>query len=504
VLGGTDAWLWSVTSVGAATMLFGAVLAIGQYDLKRVLAYSTVSALGMLMMLLGLGSTQAIAAAMTFLLAHALYKGALFLVAGSVDHGSGTRHIERLSGLARKMPITTVAALAAAASMASLPPLFGFIAKELLLESTLAGPTHAIVTGLSVFASMLFVAIAIVLGVRPFFGTATEHARKAYEVGVSLWLGPIVLAVLSVGLGILPQLVDEPLLARASQAVLAAAAPSPLKLALWHGWNDALALSIFAVIGGGVAYAARRWIRIPPAIAERGPAWWYELALSALNFTARCQTAFLQSGYLRRYLLTILVAVASVLAYAIVTRLDTYPDFNWTDVLFHEALIVALVAIATFAAVHARSSLSAIAGLGGVGYCVALLFVLYGAPDLAMTQFLVETMTVILFVLVFYHLPPSVDVSGLATRIRDAVVAIAVGGGMTTLVLLAVQTEADKEVSTYYATHSVDQAHGRNIVNVILVDFRSLDTLGEITVLAVAGIGVYALLKLRWKGGSTS
>jgi multicomponent Na+:H+ antiporter subunit A len=500
VLAGSDLWFWSVTAFGAVTMVTGALLAIQESDLKRILAYSTVAALGVLVMLLGIGSPQAIAAAVTFLVAHALYKGALFLVAGGVDHATGTRDVAALSGLGKSMPMTATAAIIAALSMAGLPPLFGFIGKELLYEAVLHAPAKILLTIATVGASMLFFVVAIVVGIRPFLGRTNERTEHAHEGTTGLWIGPMVLAMVSALFGLRPAVLDQSLLSPAVEVTYRAAELAPLKLALWHGWNDAVTLSIGTLVGGIGLFLVRRRLRLPSRYLSWGPARLYELMLAGLNNFARLQTDILQSGYLRLYLLIILLSLIGLVGYTLTVRSGTTPLLDWSGFLPHEAALALLIILAAWMTVRARSRLSAIAALGVVGYCVALIYVLFGAPDLAMTQFLVETLTVILFVLVFYHLPPSVELSDIATRLRDAAVALVCGVMMATLVLLAVQTDFFPKINEFYGTHSVTEAHGRNVVNVILVDYRALDTLGEITVLAVAGIGVYALLKLRLNG----
>ena len=223
-----------------------------------------------------------------------------------------------------------------------------------------------------------------------------------------------------------------------------------------------------------------------------------------MNWLAVGQTRLLQSGYLRFYLLIVLTTTVGLVGTTLVGRGNLVGLANWSDLRFYEAGLFLLILLATFVTVLARRRLAAIAALGVVGYGVALVFVLFGAPDLAMTQFLVETLTVILFVLVFYHLPESNVISRATSRVRDATVAAAVGVLMSALVLIAADAQYYPSISAYFSEHSLSEGHGRNIVNVILVDFRALDTLGEITVLAVAGVGVYALLKLRpQKDGGT-
>lgn len=497
-LGGTDIWIGTVSVVGAVTMLVGGWLALGQSDLKRILAYSTVSALGMLTLLLGLGGQLAVHAAMAFLLGHALYKGALFLVAGALDHETGTRDVDRLGGLARAMPLTALAAGTAALSMAGVPPLFGFIAKELSYETTLHAPAAAWVTAMAVAASALLVAAAGMVGLGPFLGKALPTPRQAHEAPPSLLLGPLVLAGLGIAFGISPGWGADGLVSAASASVLGQ--PASADLALWHGLTPALALSAATLAGGVVVYAGRGLLRKTMSgwegAAHWGPAGWYALALNALNGLAVGQTRLLQSGYLRYYLMITVSAMAALTGYALFGRGELTLTTNWSDLRFYEVGLAALILIAVLTAVLVESRLAAIAALGVVGYGVSLVFVLFGAPDLAMTQFLVETLTVILFVLVFYHLPESRIVSGMVSRWRDAALAVAAGALMTALVLVGTP-ENYPSISAFFAEHSVTQGHGRNIVNVILVDFRGLDTLGEITVLSVAAVGVYALLKLR-------
>lgn len=499
VLGGTDIWIGTVTAVGIGTMLVGAWLAIVQSDLKRILAYSTVSALGMLTFLLGLGGQLAIGAAMVFLLAHALYKGALFLVAGALDHETGTRDVARLGGLFRVMPITALAAGLAALSMAGLPPLFGFIAKELIYETTLHAPASVWLTIVIFIVSVAFVAVAVLVGLRPFMGRVVPTPRQAHEAPPSLWLGALTLSGLGTAFGLAPQLGAETLVSTASTAVLGR--PAGISLALWHGLNLALTLSVVTLVAGLSLYAVRA---IPRKMASRlerpaqwGPAGWYELGLRGLNGLAAAQTRLLQSGYLRYYLLIILSMSVALVGGTLVARGSMVAPANWSDVRFYEVGLLLLILLATLATVLVKSRIAAIATLGVVGYGVALIFVLFGAPDLAMTQFLVETLTVILFVLVFSLLPEAQRLSSTLGRVRDVVVATTVGIMMSALVLVAADAHYYPSISSYFSDNSLSKGHGRNIVNVILVDFRAMDTLGEITVLAVAGVGVYALLKLR-------
>lgn len=499
-LGGTEWWVYTVGGIGAVTMFIGGYLALTQTDLKRLLAYSTVSALGTLTMLLGLGTPLALKAMAVFVLAHALYKGALFLIAGAVDHESGTRDVTQLGGLARAMPITASAAVLAALAMAGVPPLFGFIAKELVYEVGLESGTwlaSAIITS-ALFT--VFIASVVALGV--FFGRATPTPKHAHEAPVSMWLGPVVLATLGLVIGIAPELVRALLIAPTISAI--SGKTFAVKLVLWHGITPAFVLSMATVAAGvGLFFARNTLRRILARVQWSGAEKTYALVLDGVNALARGQTRVLQSGYLRVYLMTIVlttVGLASVVLFAqpVLNQLSTLRwETIWQDARFYELGLALLIVLATLAAVVSPSRLGAVAALGIVGYSIALIFLLFGAPDLAMTQFTVESLSVLLFVLVLYHLPRFTRLSTTRARVRDLFIATLAGGLMTLFVLLAVGVQFQPNISDFFIENAVPLAHGRNVVNVILVDFRELDTLGEITVLGIAGLGVYALLKLR-------
>ena len=500
VLGGTHTWTVIVTTVGAVTMVGGGILAFYQTDLKRLLAYSTISALGILTMLLGIGTHHALEAMVVFLLAHALYKGALFMVAGAVEYETGTRDVEKLGGLWRAMPVTTAVAALAAVSLTGFGPVLSFIGKEMLLAAVLEVPAaNALLVPAAVLAGTLFVTVAAVVAIKPFWGRIVPTPKHPHEAPFSLWIGPALLATLGVVFGLVPSLITGPLVTPAVGAVYGAWAP--VQLALWHGVNMPLLLSALSVVAGLALYVLwtplRRATRGLEAVFDYGPARWYRASLDALNVVARGQTRLLQSGYLRFYVMTIIVTTTALVAYAYTSR-GTFPGLPPSGgVGMTELVLATLTVFGAFVTARAPSRLSSVAALGVVGYGVALTYILYGAPDLAMTQFMTETLTVILFVLVFYHLPRFTRLSSAWVRWRDAAVASAFGMLMTVLVLAATALPLDSRLRDFYARNSWPLAHGRNVVNVILVDFRALDTLGEITVLGVAAIGVFALLKLR-------
>ncbi|MFB3779712.1 MAG: putative monovalent cation/H+ antiporter subunit A [Bryobacteraceae bacterium] len=501
-MGGTDLWAVTVTAVGAITMLTGAVMAIYKNDLKQLLAYSTVSVLGILTFLVGLGTGYAAEAMATFLVAHCLYKGALFLVAGTVDHETGTRDIEKLGGLWRSMPFTAAAGTLASLSMAGLPPLFGFVSKEMLYEAGLRAPLHAVVlTKILVMTAILLFAVAGAAGFRPYYGGPSSTPKRPHEGPPSLWLGPLVLASGGLLLGLAPAQMENAV--RYVVLAVAPGQPAKIDLSLFHGLNTALLLSVASVLGGLVVFRARpRLIRFGAGfgLGRFGPARGYEEALSGLNRLATAQTRLLQSGYLRYYLLTIVGAAVALTGFALIRSKAVPRPSVFSDVHWHEAALVAVILVSVLVAVRTASRLTAVAALGVVGVAIAVLFGLFGAPDLAMTQIVVETLTVILLVLVLYHLPDFSRLTPRGGRRRDAIVAVAGGVLMAGLVLAAAAVPHSPGVASYYLENSYPLAHGRNVVNVILTDFRALDTLGEITVVAVAGLGLFALLRLRPPG----
>lgn len=498
VLGGTTLWHASVTGIGAITMLAGAYLACYQHNLKAILAYLTVNALGTLTLLLGLGSPLAVKAAIVFLTAHALYKGALFMAAGAVEHETHTRDIRELGGLWMRMPATAVAGVLAGLSMAGVIPLFGFIGKELYFEAVWQAPTFAwSLTLLAGFAGALVVMSAALVVVVPFFGASTSHASGVHEASPSIWIGPLLLAASGLGVGLYPHLVAAPLQDAVSNVL---GEPATVKLSLWHGFTPPLALSVAVLMAGAALFAARRRVanRLEPSqrLLRWGPEAWYDRALAGMLSLAAWQTRQLQHGYLRVY---VAVTVAVLVGLVGLTISHVGLEFVWRaslELRFYEAVAVLLVVLGALVTVTSTSRFRAVAALGVVGLSASWIYSLFGAPDLAMTQVVVEVVTVLLFVLVFYHLPAFTIGSSKTTRFRDAVLALTAGAATTVLLLLVTNLSDIEPVSQFYAQESYRAAHGRNVVNVILVDFRALDTLGELTVLTAAAIGVLSLFKL--------
>ncbi len=493
VLGATPLWTTAVTVAGAATMVVGAYRAVQETDLKRILAYSTVSALGVLTMLLGIGTREAVVAALVYLVAHACYKGALFLVAGAIDHETGTRDITSLAGLGRAMPITAVAGGAAALSMVGIPPMLGFVGKESVYEAVLhGGPWSTWLLALTVLTSIVLGLAGLLAGVSPFRG-APGPAPDAHEPSWPLWLPPLVLSAGGVLAGIVPSVLDGPLSAAAG-AVLGA--PAGVSLAVWHGLTPALMLSMLTTLGVWAGYVMRDVIRRHAWRPAHGTEQLYTGALAVLNAISRTIAPALHSAPLRSYVMVIVVTAMVTGSIALLTAPGSRAMGPTLNVLVHELLVVLIIITGALAATFAKSTMAAVLSLGAVGYGVAVTFLLLGAPDLAMTQFSVETLTVLIYVLVFRHFRDLGTLSPRLVRYRDAGIAIGIGTFISALVLTVARSETAPRLREYFVEHGPTLGHGRNIVNVILVDFRAFDTMGEITVLATAAIGVWALLRL--------
>jgi multicomponent Na+:H+ antiporter subunit A len=494
IVGGTLLWSATIIGVAAVTMLVGAAHAIIETDLKRILAYSTISALGVLMMLFAIGTPAAVTAGLVYLLAHACYKGGLFLVAGAVEHETGTRDVSVLGGLHRTMPATAVAAGLAAASMAGIPLFAGFIAKEQLYETIRSFPVPGawsiVLTSAAIAVSMCLGAAGLITGVVPFHGRSMP-TPASHDAPALLWLGPMVLGVGGLILGLWPHLVS-PAIALAGAAITGTS--SATALAFWHGFTVMLALSAVTLAGSIALFIYRRQLwrfTWPPALrTER----LYSGSLTVLDGVSRRIAPALQAASLRSYVLAVTTTAVALVGIGLAMNRALPAARRSTSIELHEAVLAALIVSGALFAASARSTMTAALSLGVVGYGVAVMYALLGAPDLAMTQFAVETLTVVIFVLVFSRLRGFGDLSSRFVKLRDAVVALAAGAVVTTLVLFIGASGTSSRLSAYFADAAPRLAHGSNIVNVILVDFRGFDTLGETTVLVTVAMGVRALL----------
>ena len=498
ILGGTSLWTGLVVGAGAATMVLGAWRCVAETDLKRILAYSTISALGVIMMLLGIGTSEAVLGALVYLIAHACYKGALFLVAGTLEHETGTRDITELGGLRRSMPAIAIAAGLAACSMAGIPLFLGFTAKELFYDALLGNDASAIKALLvaGVAASALLGAAGLTAGVAPFTGPLGKAVAR-HKVPIGLAAPPLSLAIAGLVAGVVPGSTTIPIDLAAS-AVLGKAIGA--HLAIWHGFTPVLALSILTLVTAGLLYVKRDGIRQRIWPRSLGFEKLYTSTLRGLDTLSAWLSPALQGASLRAYVLTLIATVTVLLAGVLI--LEGIPhSASLTDVRPPEIAAALMIVGGALFAVRARSAITAVLSLGVTGYGAALTFLFFGAPDLAMTQFSVETLTAIIFVLVFHHFRSLGSLSPLRVRARDALVAVIYGSSIAVVLLFVGSTLTPIRLTGFFSESSLPLAHGRNIVNVILVDFRALDTLGEITVLATAALGVRAILRLGRRNG---
>jgi multicomponent Na+:H+ antiporter subunit A len=494
-LGGTDIWFWTLVLFGGFTAVFASVLAMKQTDIKQVLAYTTLMALGTLVMFIGAGTEAALVGAMTFLLVHSFYKAALFLMIGVVDHGTGTRDADVLRGLWRKMPVTMLAAVLAALSMAGVPPMFGFIGKEFLYKGSLALPDElamAWVTGATFAASALMFAVAGIVALRPFVGRLAETPVPAHEGGPAMLAGPLVLAALGLGLGFAPDYA-EALVRPATVAVLGA--PAEVDLYLFREVNDAFVLSLVTFAAGIVLYLVHRPLRarLRRSPDRFDPGW--DRLMDAVAAGAKWQTELIQTGQLRRYIFVTFAALVAIMAWA-VFRAGLSPSLELGDEIEfkHWSVLILVTAGAILAAVT-NSRMAAITALGVAGVGIALIFIMFGAPDVAITQLLVEVLQVVLVAVVMLKLPYLRPEYVRTIRIWDAALSVALGALVTVTLLAVMDTPFDLRLTAYFEANAVPTAFGQNIVNVILVDFRALDTFGEIAVVVIAALGAYALLR---------
>lgn len=511
ILGAADAsgqtpalWSATLTIMGAVTAVYAGLRALRERALKPMLAYSTVSSLGMIVLGLGIGSDLAIQGALAFLLAHALYKGSLFMVAGALEYETGEKDTEKLRGLFPISPVLAIAAIVAALSMIGLIATPGFVAKEVLLE----GATHTarsmgmsgsaapiLATAALALAAAFSGYVAIATGIRPFFGTRLPTPEEPQRVAFGLYLGPLLLAIVAITLVVKLEWASA-LVGSASLAVLRHDPHTHLHF--FHGVTTELAVSLGAITLGAILYVARHHVRRAleslTGLDRVGPEAAYEGVLSGSLRFATIATQTIQCGRVRVYLLwvltTVVICVAAAYAHFGVRVLPRIGPVHPVDVL-----IVVLVLAAAVATAMAHRRLAAIASLGIIGFGLSLLYVVYGAPDLALTQVCVEALSTVLLLLVFRRVPDFRRISLPKARRRDLAIAGLSGIFVAAMVYLAATADHDGTLRDAMAAKSLPEGYGRNVVNVILVDFRGLDTMGEIAVLGVAALGVYTLLR---------
>jgi multicomponent Na+:H+ antiporter subunit A len=500
MLGDTLWWNGTLVTVGAITMVYAAIHSVFRVDLKSILAYSTISALGILVFLIGIGTEKALLGAGIFILAHALYKAALFLITGIIDHETGSRDVSKLAGLQKVMMPVAIAGFIAALSNAGVPFLLGFISKEVMYEATLElGQWAIILTVLLVLTKVGILVAGFWAGIKPFIGNLPSEFNKAHLPSPLLWFPPLLLGVLSLGFGIFPSLMTESLIQPVFSSM--SGADTVIELKLWHGFNLVLLLSILTLVTGGLLY----WFLIPSESRFQKTLRFESLSPQNIilgggnlfgNF-ARIWTKFFQNGYLRNYVITILTFLTLLLSYRLFGGVNIRIDWDQiSPVSSYEIIVVVLMIISILFAISTTSRTVAIVALGVVGFANCLFFVFYSAPDLAMTQFSIDTLTVLLFMLVLLKLPKNRTFSSKGMKIRDAVLSLLFGVLIAILTLEVFEEPSSSEISKYYADNAYILAKGRNVVNVILVDYRGFDTMVETVVLVIAAVGVFSLMKL--------
>ncbi|WP_438313341.1 Na+/H+ antiporter subunit A [Sporosarcina sp. FA9] len=530
VFGGEATWFYTVSFVGIFTLFWGAFNAVRQTDLKALLAYSTISQLGLIMSLFGFGSaalnsgysadsvifTQATFAALFHLINHSTFKGALFMVIGIIDHNVGTRDIRRLGGLMALMPVTFTIALIGSFSMAGLPPFNGFLSKEMFFEAALnigtidlfeIGTWGTVIPVVAWIASVFTFVYSMIIVFQTFFGKHQPQRldRKAHEASPGMLVAPSILAVLVVGIFFFPNVIGNYVIRPAMSAVypvFAGKADLAPQISAWHGPTPALFMTIGVIIVGALLYIFLRYWR---PVYNLLPVSWsldsmYNATLMQMERLSTLFTRFYMTGYLRDYLAYILLFFITAVGGTLLL-LGGY-SFNLSDdgpISIYELMLIIVMMAAAIAILFAKSRMTAILLNGVLGYSIALFFVYFRAPDLALTQIVVETVTTALFLLCFHFLPEwTKEKSSRKSKVTKGIIAVLIGT-VVTIIALAVQGNKMFDSISVYFEDAYELTGGKNIVNTILGDFRAFDTMLEVVVLFIAGIGVFTLIKLKAK-----
>jgi multicomponent K+:H+ antiporter subunit A len=497
VLSGTDAWFYIVATTGLVTMILGALIALFKDDLKALLAFSTVSHLGLLTMLLGFGTKAAAIAAVFHIINHLTFKAALFMTAGIVDHETHTRDIKQLGGLRRLMPITFLIGTVGALSMAGIPLFNGFLSKEMMLEEashTVWAGSHYAVPVLATLGALLSVAYSFRFIKHVFLGPVRDdYPSKPHDPPFGLWAAPAFLVVLVILIGVMPFLA-EGIVTAAASAVTGSELHPHLKI--WHGVTPALYMSVLAILGGAVLLAMHRpldqaWIAAPRPEAKAI----FDRLLGWITALSRGITETTHNGAISRYLAIFLAASVALGAAAYTSSGLSAPTRGLLPVppviaVGWLMLIVATVSVVTMHHYRFR----ALVLIGIIGLTISAGFAYLSAPDLALTQISVETVTIMLLLLALHFLPkttPKESSAGL--KLRDGLLAVAAGAGVGGLAYAFLRRDIST-ISDFHIANSYEGGGGTNVVNVILVDFRGYDTYGEIIVLGIAGLVIYALM----------
>ncbi|MBP2437697.1 DUF4040 family protein [Microbacterium amylolyticum] len=501
-LAGDTLWSTLLITAGLITALLGASAALKRYDLKELLAYSTISQLGLLVVMIGVGTPAALTAAVVHTVGHALFKSSLFMFVGVIDHEAGTRDIRKLRMMRLRMPVTAIAMTLAAASMAGVPLLLGFISKEMMFESFLDAGTGWVVP-VVVIGAAITSALTFAYSGRLILGAFSGRGERTItEAPTSFWIVPALAAVAGLGLGIVPFILD-PLVDAAATAVIGQ--PAHAHLALWHGFTPALGVSALVIASGVLLIVFRN--RVEKATEN------ISIPISGLAVVDGTRFGIIRVGgvvgtwtgtrspRLHLALPVVSLVVIAALGYIFVGELpavigDASRPMDW--------LLLALVAAGVLALLRVRTRISAVVVTGVIGFAMTLWYFTLGAADVAMTQLLVEILTVCVMVLMLRRLPAKIERQTWRKRVPAALLAVAAGVATTVAVWALTGRREMSDAAEYYLTEGYVTTGGPNIVNTILVDFRAFDTLGELTVLGIAGVAMAALLHSRHLTGTRS
>ncbi|NBC83539.1 MAG: DUF4040 domain-containing protein [Bacteroidetes bacterium] len=490
-------WYYVLSLTGVITMLLGSFSALFQSDLKKILAYTTISALGTIVMLIGIDTKMSIKAALVFLLVHALYKASLFMLTGVIDKIKGTRELKEIGNLWKSNPVICIVAILSLLSMAGLPPMLGFIGKEVMYDAKFQAPGIArLMLLLSVISNAFMVFISIKLMVLLFLPNGNQPSSHSSKSKPAMMAGPVAFTIIAFVFGLAPYSLSDFFGNILSQITFT---PVQIQLKMWHGFNVVFVLSLATILLGLLLWIFENritglFLKIYRNLFTINLTHSFQHIIQYFLKFTKIQTNRIQHGVHRYYLMIIfLFSIAYIWWKLLMTGLYV-PTFNTENVSLLTVVVTSIMLLTVGLIVTTRSRVVAVVALALIGYGIALLFMTYGAIDLAITQIIADTLTMIIFVIVLQKLPRFARLSSKRSRMRDALIALSVGLSITLLILKADMVNIHQPVSDYFVENSLTKGKGQNIVNVILVDFRSLDTLGEITVLAVAAIGIATML----------
>ncbi|PLX24936.1 MAG: pH regulation protein AB [Salinivirgaceae bacterium] len=500
-LGGTPEWFYILSTAGAITMFIGVYFAILRTEIKSVLAYTTINALGVLTLLMGIDTFLSVKAAILFLIIHAFYKATLFMVAGVIDKSTGTKLFANLGGLRKEMPLVFIFTLLATLSMAGLPPMLGFLGKELIYEAKINIPEASnFILIIGVASNILLVAVSVLFTYKIFIKKPAHKVEIKSKPNINGLIGPGILVILSLIFGLFPQLLGGNIINDALSNVFENY--TPVKLKLWHGFNTVFFLSLFTVIAGFIVALliikfekiTFYWNKFNERILLFRFTDVFVKAIDSFVSISRKKDKIVQHGYHRYYLLSIFLLTSVLLWSQFFETRSWIFNIDNDKNSFYILIVIVITILASILAMFSNKRLATIAILGVSGYGIALIYLYYSAVDLAITQILVETVVVVLFVIVLQKLPRFAKLSNWKIKVRDLAIALIFGTVMGLLALKATEVNFDSSLYDFYSENSYLQGFGKNVVNVILVDFRGLDTFGEVIVLAIAALGVSVLL----------